>query len=141
MPGARRDAGAVKSSTAQRWNVVALVTAAITGFGAVLLPLGTTSSVASNGVAKSTHVSLLSNEGPSVLIIVTIPLLLVALPLMLRGATAIRRARVLVVVLLGLLVLLGAMSIGVFFVPTLFAMIMSLTTGSSVPHGYPSRDP
>ena len=126
---------------ARRWNVVALVTAAITGLSAVLLPLGTTSTVASNGVETTNHVSLLSNEGPSVLVIVTIPLLLVALPLVLRDSKASHRARVVVVVLLGILVLLGAMSIGLFFVPTLVAMIVSLTLESKVPFGYPARDP
>ncbi|HEX3090111.1 MAG TPA: hypothetical protein VHQ23_15770 [Ilumatobacteraceae bacterium] len=128
-------------SMARRWNIVALVTAAITGFSAVLLPLGTSTSVSSEGVTTTSHVSLLSNEGPSVLVIVTIPLLLVALPLLLRNPKASHRARVVVVVLLGILVLLGALSIGLFFVPTLIAMIVSLTSESKVPHGYPSRDP
>ena len=131
----------IDGSKARRWNVVALVTAAITGFGAVLLPLGTSSTVASDGVVTTNQVSLLSNEGPSVLVIVTIPLLLVALPLVLRSWKASHRARVVVVVLLGILVLLGAMSIGLFFVPTLVAMIVSLTSESSVPHGYPSIGP
>lgn len=99
----------------------------LTGFGALLLPLGTRSSADSNGVERTTRVSLLSNEGPSVLIVVAIPVLLVALPLMLRDATASYRSRVVIVVLLGVFVLLGAMSIGLFFVPTLIAMIVSMS--------------
>ena len=113
---------------ARRWNVVAVVTAALTGFGALLLPLGVRSSAESSGVERTTRVSLLSNEGPSVLIVVAIPVLLVALPLMLRGAAARYRSRVVIVVLLGVLVMLGAMSIGLFFVPTLIAMIVSMST-------------
>ena len=115
-------------SRARRWNVVAVATAALTGFGALLLPLGVRSSAESNGVERTTRVSLLSNEGPSVLIVVAIPVLLVALPLMLRGAAARYRSRVVIVVLLGIFVMLGAMSIGLFFVPTLIAMIVSMST-------------
>ena len=115
-------------SRARRWNVVAVATAALTGFGALLLPLGVRSSAESNGVETTTRVSLLSNEGPSVLIVVAIPVLLVALPLMLRGAAARYRSRVVIVVLLGIFVMLGAMSIGLFFVPTLIAMIVSMST-------------
>ena len=105
-----------------------MATAALTGFGALLLPLGVRSSAESNGVETTTRVSLLSNEGPSVLIVVAIPVLLVALPLMLRGAAARYRSRVVIVVLLGIFVMLGAMSIGLFFVPTLIAMIVSMST-------------
>jgi hypothetical protein len=124
-------------SSGRRWNIVALATAALTGFGALLLPLGTSSSVGSNGVETTTQVSLLSNEGPSVLIVVTIPLVLVALPLMLRGATAIYRSRAVIVALLGILVLLGAMSIGLFFVPTLIAMIVSMSRSPTATHVSP----
>lgn len=98
----------------------------LTGFGALLLPLGTRSSTESKGVERTMRVSLLSNEGPSLLILVAIPALLVALPLMLRGAAS-YRSRVVIVVLLGVLVMLGAMSIGLFFVPTLIAMILSMS--------------
>ncbi|MGZ4700476.1 MAG: hypothetical protein ACXV98_04615 [Ilumatobacteraceae bacterium] len=112
---------------ARRWNIVAVGFAVLTGFGALLLPLGTLSSADSTGVERTTRVSLLSNEGPSLLIVVAIPVLLVALPLMLRGATARYRSRLLIVVLLGVLVMLGAMSIGLFFVPTLIAMIVSMS--------------
>jgi hypothetical protein len=114
-------------SRARRWNIVAVVLAVLTGFGALLLPLGTRSSAEANGVERTTRVSLWSNEGPSVLIVVAIPVLLVALPLICRGATASYRSRVVIVVLLSVLVVLGAMSIGLFFIPTLIAMIASMS--------------
>jgi uncharacterized Tic20 family protein len=114
-------------SRARRWNIVAVAIAMLTGFGALLLPLGTRSSAESNGVERTTRVSLLSNEGRSVLIVVAIPVVLVALPLMVRSAAASYRSRVAIVVLLGVLVMLGAMSIGLFFVPTLIAMIVSMS--------------
>ncbi|MEQ1702844.1 MAG: hypothetical protein ABMA25_22280, partial [Ilumatobacteraceae bacterium] len=61
------------------------------------------------------------------LIVVAIPVLLVAVPLIVRGAAASYRARVVIVVLLGVLVMLGAMSVGLFFVPTLIAMIVPIS--------------
>jgi hypothetical protein len=115
-------------STASRWNIAAVAIALLTGLGALLLPIGASSSIDSNGVETSTRVSLLSNEGPSVLIVVAIPALLVAMPLLLRGATGRHRSRTIIVTLLGIFVLLAAMSIGLFFVPTLIAMAMSLST-------------
>jgi hypothetical protein len=112
-------------STARRWNLVAVGLALVTGLGVAFLPLGMRASLDSNGVATSTRVSLLSNEGPGVFIVVAIPALLVAVPLLLRGATASYRSRVSIVMLLGVFMLLGAMSIGLFFVPTLIAMMMA----------------
>ena len=116
---------------ARRWNLVAVAIATLTGLGAALLPLGMSSSIDSNGVATSTQVSLLSNEGPGVLIVVVTPALLVAAPLLLRGAQASYRSRVVIAVTLGVLVVLGAMSIGLFFVPTLIAMIVSISAQST----------
>jgi hypothetical protein len=115
-------------STALRWNLAAVTIALLTGLGAALLPMGTSSSIDSNGVETSTRVSLLSNEGPSVLIVVAIPALLVGVPLLLRGAKARHRSRIIIVTLLGIFVLLAAMTIGLFFLPTLIAMAMSLST-------------
>jgi hypothetical protein len=115
---------------ARRWNRIAVGIAMLTGLAAVLLPLGTSSSADSNGVATSRHVSLLTTEGRSVLLIVAIPVVLVALPLLFRRGPASYRARVVIVVLLTILVLLGAMSIGLFFIPTLAAMIASMSAQS-----------
>lgn len=121
---------------ARRWNLVAAAIALLTGLSAALLPLGMSSSVDSNGVQSSSRVSLLFYEGPSVLIVLALPALLVSLPLLLRGAAASHRARVSIVVLLGVFVMLGAMTIGLFFVPTLIAMVLAMsaqTTSRSEP--------
>jgi hypothetical protein len=56
-------------SKAQRWNLIAGGIALVTGIGAVLLPLGQSSSVDSSGLETNDRVSLLSSEGASVLII------------------------------------------------------------------------
>ena len=75
---------------------------------------------------------IVSNEGPGVLIVVAIPVLLVALPLLLRGAQASYRSRVVIAVVLGVFVVLGVLSIGLFFVPTLIAMIVSISAQSTI---------
>jgi hypothetical protein len=127
---------------ARWWNIVATAVALLTGLGAMLLPLGTRSSAQLNGAQRTTRVSLLSSEGPSLVVVLAIPVLLVALPLMLRNATWTYRSRVLIVVLLSILVVLGAMSIGLFFVPTLIAMIVSMSAQAStraVPTGSASH--
>ena len=113
---------------AKRWNIAAAVIAALTSAGGLFVPLGMSSSTDSNGVQTTTRVSLLSNEGPSVLIVMAIPVLLVSLPLTMRGETASYRSRIAAVVLLSILVVLGALSIGLFFIPTLIAMIVSMST-------------
>lgn len=113
---------------AKRWNIAAAVIAALTSAGGLFVPLGMSSSTDSNGVQTTTRVSLLSYEGPSVLIVMAIPVLLVSLPLTMRGDTASYRSRIAAVVLLSILVVLGALSIGLFFIPTLIAMIVSMST-------------
>ncbi len=123
----KRPIGA-RRAQARRWNLIAVVIAVVTGLGAALLPLGMSSSTDSNGLETSGRYSSLSNEGAGVLVVVAIPAVLVAIPLMLRGEAAIYRSRVVIVVLLGVLVFLAALSIGVFFVPTLIAMAASLAT-------------
>ena len=129
---------------AQRWNLIAVATALVTALGAALLPLSTSSSIDSNGIETSARVSLLSSEGPIVLIVVAIPVLLVAFPLLLRGPLATYSSRVVVVVVLGALVIVGAASIGLFFAPTAMAMVMSLSAESTsrpVPAAAPRPPP
>ena len=121
-----------------RWNLIAVAVASLTALGVALLPFGTSSSTDVNGVETTSSLSLLSNEGPSVLLVLALPVFLVAIPLLLRGDTAVQRARVSIAGLLGILVVLGAASIGVFFVPTLILMIMSIVarnTEDSAPFG------
>ena len=130
LEGADRD----DQDLARRWNLVAVAIALLTGLGAALLPFGTSGSTDSNGLETTMRVSLLSSEGPGMIIVVAIPVLLAALPLMLRGGQAAHRTRVGIVVMLGVVVMLGAASIGVFFVPTLIAMVGAVaartTTGA-----------
>ena len=110
---------------AKRWNVVAACLAALTSAVALFAPLGTGSTVDGSGITSTTHVSLLTTEGPRVLIVLAIPVMLVLLPLALGGQTATYRARFTIVILLSIFTLLGALTVGLFFIPTLFAMCVS----------------
>lgn len=123
---------------ARRWNLAALLVAAATGLGLALLPFGSSGTVDSNGVETTSSESLLSSEGSSVLIVLAIPVMLIVVPLLLRNQTLAYRSRIVIVVLLGIFVLLGALSIGLFFVPTLIAMVLSLAAQNSARSAEPS---
>lgn len=126
---------------ARRWNLGAVAIASLTGLGAALLPLVATRSIEAGGVETSGQESLLSSEGPGVLVVVAIPIVLVALPLMFRSAKAAHRSRVTVAVVLGVLVILGAASIGLLFVPTLIAMIGSVVVRKRKKRPTPTSPP
>ncbi len=110
------------------WNLAAVVVAALTAAGAAWLPTGTSTMTDSSGVVTTSHTSLVGNEGAGVLVVLVIPLLVVGAPLLLRGSSKVRVARQVVVGLLVVMVVLGALSIGVFFLPTLVLMIISVLT-------------
>ena len=65
------------------------------------------------------------------LIILAIPVILVLLPLALGGHTATYRARLAIVILLGIFTVLGALTVGLFFIPTLFALCVSQSAHSA----------
>ena len=113
---------------ARLWNVVAVVVAAVTAVAVTVLPTGSSTSTDSSGVVTSSRTSLLGTEGDGILVVVAVPVLCVAVPLMLRNGRHARIARQVAVSLLVVMVVLGALSIGVFFVPTLVAMIVSVVT-------------
>lgn len=133
------DRPATENSNARRWNLIAVAIASLTALGVALLPFGTSSSTDTNGLETSSRVSLLSSEGVSVLIVLAIPVLLVAVPLLLGGNAAVHRTRIAIVGVLVILAVLAAASIGVFFVPTLIAMIMTLVTNKSTRFAPPAK--
>lgn len=131
----------------RRWNVVAVIVAAVTGAGVTLLPIVSTSITDSSGVTTSSRSSLLGNEGAGVLLVVAIPVLVIVAPLLVRALRRVRVARQVVVGLLVVMLFLGIMSIGVFFLPTLVFMILSVAAtprGDAVAPpagGYVNRPP
>jgi hypothetical protein len=97
---------------------VALLTAGLLAFA----PLIRTSTCVATAPGQSSSctsatVSLVENEGSSVLVLLLLPAVLLAVPLLLPRA----RVRILVAVLLTILAVLGAMSIGIFLLPAVAA--------------------
>jgi hypothetical protein len=70
--------------------------------------------------------SLRASQGSSILIPILIPVLLAALPLAGRDPKSRQAYGILSAALLGVFILLGSMSIGMFYVPTLLALIAAL---------------
>lgn len=102
---------------ADRLALLALVCATAAALGLAVLPLSTTSS--SDGVVETTsHESLLQHEGPSVLVVLLIPILLTAIAVAVRH----RSTRLTLAGLLFIGCLLGAMSVGAFFLPAALAL-------------------
>lgn len=102
--------------------------AAMTSVVLAFAPLGSSQScVASDGspsVCTSSHVSLLQNEGASVLVVLGVPIVLALAALVWSD----RRVALGAAVGLTLGALLGAMSVGVFYVPT---VILAWLTASA----------
>jgi hypothetical protein len=100
----------------RRLQIAALVLVAVAATVVVFVPLSTEVTSDSNGNETTAAVSLLQSMGPSVLLIVAIPIVIAALPLFSRG----RSWMVLSIVSAALLwtfAVLGLLSIGVFFIP------------------------
>lgn len=117
------------------WNAVAVALALLIGLLALLLPLNSWESTTSFGdgsppVVESGRSSLLDSEGFMVLIPLLIPAVIVAVPLAFRPPRRAHRARVTSLTLLGVFIILGAMSIGVLFVPVFAVMVAAVVTGS-----------
>lgn len=86
----------------------------------------TSTSVASSGVVTtSTHESLLDSEGSSVVIVLAVPVAIVALSVAAQGTSWRRRARIVSGALLLLGALLGAMSVGLPYLPAAVALLVA----------------
>lgn len=121
-----------------RWNLAAVAVAALTALGAAFLPTGTSTMTDSSGVVTTSHTSLVGNEGAGVLVVLVIPLLVIGAPLLLRRSSGVRVARQVVVGLLSVMVVLGALSVGVFFLPALALMVISVLTTPRTATGGPA---
>jgi hypothetical protein len=95
----------------------------------LFVPVGesTSTSASSTGVVTttSTHQSLLESEGSSVVIVLAIPVALVALSVAAQGTSWRRRARIVSGALLLFGSLLGAMSVGLPYLPAAVALLVA----------------
>lgn len=118
MTTPRRDPG-------WRWNLIAFVLGTAAVVVLLTVPFGSSVTEDSSGQSVSESVSLFDNEGPVVLLVLAAPVMLLGVPLLISAPRAARRVRITVATLLGLLTLLGALSIGVFFLPAWLLMFAS----------------
>jgi hypothetical protein len=112
---------------AKRFTVAAFVLAALGALVAVFAPTGqvSESSGSSNG-AFATHtysVSMFQNNGAWIFVVVSVPVLVALVPILVRH----RRARIFSAVLLWIGCVVGAFSVGMFFVPAAVAMTLAAT--------------
>jgi hypothetical protein len=131
-----------------RWNLVALALTIIP-IGLAVLPIGSQTETSSSGASGGpdgtvssidtttvSHPSLLTAEGPSVLLVLAVPVAITTVPLLWRQ----RRGQVGIgaAVALGLFVILGILTIGLFYLPALVALVVSTAAGFK---SSPSRTP
>jgi hypothetical protein len=118
---------------ANRFVIAAVVLAIIGTLVAAFAPFGSEmgTTVSSDGAVttSSATVSVFQTDGAWVLVVGSVPVLLAMLPLVVRR----KAARVVAAVLLWLCCLVGAFSIGMFFIPAAVAMTIAAARSDPVP--------
>ncbi len=131
-----------RTSLARWLNLIAVVLALAAAIVVVFAPLGSSVSGADlvdaagtrlNAEATYRH-SLLSTEGPRILVIVALPVVISAVPLVASSRSRQRHARMANAAALTVMVLLGAASIGFILLPALAAMIASAAVTPTTTH-------
>lgn len=105
------------------------------------LPLGLEETAGSGGGTSAHRVSLVAAEGAGVLVVFVVPVVIAALPLLFPEPLA-HKVRAGAALALGLGVLLGAMTIGVFYLPALGLLIAAAVVGRpATPPARPAATP
>jgi hypothetical protein len=118
-------------SPSARWLIAALAVTAIASLVLLFVPM--VKNVESGPPARAEWQSLLELEGAGVAIGLALPVLLVAIPLLLPRGGARRLGTLVVTFLLAAGVVLGLLSIGVFYLPTMILLIVALIRSDTVP--------
>jgi hypothetical protein len=127
----RRRPWSGRTTRALAWAAVAWTVAV--ALVLLVAPMGTRVSASSNGsetVTTTSHTSLLETEGAGVIVILLVPVAVALAGALGRGAA--RQRRIVAGSVLLVFCLLGAMSVGLFFVPAAAAL---LTAGLKTPDG------
>jgi hypothetical protein len=114
----------------RRWAVALVVATLVSGAVVLFLPSESTSCVSTDGGSMrcgTDRHTLLSTEGPTLLIPLGIAVATAAIPLVLRS----RRGALVTAVLLTVFMVLAAMSIGIFFVPAVVLAWVAYSTSAS----------
>jgi hypothetical protein len=117
-----------RGGRAERWSFVALVLSVLP-VAVAWLPLATETTTDSSGTTTTSHPSLIDNEGVSVLIVLLVPVMIAAIPVLLRHRPAAQAARTTAAVLMAIGVVLALLSIGIFYLPALVALVVAAATG------------
>ena len=105
------------------WAAVAWTV--LVGLALLVVPMGTSVAVASNGsevVTTTSHETLLEQEGTSVVAVLLVPVALALAGAFGHGPT-VRRRRIAAGSALAVACVLGAMSLGIFYVPAAAALL------------------
>lgn len=106
-------------------QVLAVSLAVIASLVLLLVPVYTQAKLKPGGSEKISHPTLLETVGPSVFVPLLIPVVLTALPLLVRGRGR-TPVSVATAVALGVFVVLGSASIGWFYIPALAAAVAAV---------------
>jgi hypothetical protein len=135
----------VRSVPSRPWQLASSACAIAAAAGLAFIPTGSSGLSSGSAVVDSAgnitngtitntiaHITLFQAQGPSVLVILSIPVMLTLIGLLSRKGA--RQTTTLVsTILLGLFVTAGMLTIGVFFVGALVCSIVALATGQRSP--------
>lgn len=116
------------------WQVAALALSVLASLALLVVPAfgGTSVTQSSDGTEVQRTTTLLEAQGPSVLVPLAVPALLMLVPLYHRGAAR-RWVSLACTVLLGSFALLGLLSIGAFYLPALVCSVAATAAAMSEP--------
>jgi hypothetical protein len=115
------------------WQVVALGLSLLASLVLLVVPAFGGTSASSDGAGEVTHTTtLLESEGPRVLMVLLLPVLLTLVPLLVRGRGR-RSAALACTLLLAAGALFGLASIGAFYLPALIFAIAAATAAVQEP--------
>lgn len=106
-------------------QVLAVSLAIVASSVLLVVPTYTQATVTAGGLEQVKHLTLLEINGPSILVPLVIPMVLTALPLLIRGRTRTSVSVVATAALVGF-VLIGSASIGWFYFPALVAAVAAV---------------
>ena len=123
MTAPRRRSWSDRTTRILAWAAVAWTV--LVGLALLVVPMGTSVAVASNGsevVTTTSHETLLEQEGTSVVAVLLVPVALAVAGAFGHGPT-VRRRRIAAGSALAVACVLGAMSLGIFYVPAAAALL------------------
>ena len=121
-----------------RYTSMCLVYTACASVLFLFAPLGMEESASSSGATEQHRVSLLQMNGWRILIVLGIPVVFAAVPVIFRRSAHARTLCVAAAVLLCTFCILGALSIGIYYAPSAALMIAAAATTRTAPASRPA---